>query len=1305
MHYRRVVGRIASAVLCAAMIMSEVGAYPVLAAEVVSEENEVIVEETTETSDIAEEEEIAESELIDEEVLRDISDIDAQIMAEGSLSGKCGDNLTYKLTGNGVYTTKAPKGYTLTITGKGDMYDYASYDDVPWGAANGALASVSLPSGMTSIGDYAFYANGWRNIEKHATTIKLPSSLKRIGDYAFCSEMELTTMTIPEGVTYIGKSAFSNCQKLKSITLPGTLAEMGEYAFNTCLVLEKVSIPGSLKKIPDSAFNCCSALKSVKIGEGVQVVGNMAFYSCAELGNSEELVLPSTLRRIGGCAFYSCSGIKKITIPAAVEYIDKDAFKVFDRKETEALTITTSSTWKSMMDDTVFDLVNDYDNMLANIYRSDIDRTGKCGDSLTWRVEKIDENSDRLIIEGTGAMYDYDYDSYNSGSAPWSDTEKYSIKEIVLPEGLTYIGAQSLCMSQVSEINIPSTVKEIGEEAFVGSNELVTSITIPDSVEKIGKRAFSRFSRVSELTLGSGLKEIGESAFSNLFSKNCNAGTITPFSLTIPASVEKIGPFAFHNAGITSLTFEEGCALKTIENQSFASCMALSELNLHEGLEKIGHASFQSCKRLLIITTPSTLKSIGHGAFTRNGTPMDARTVTLNEGLETIGRMAFRDDKNIASITIPSTVKKIGDEAFSAEIKDNFTCSGKWYTVEGEEVGVTEDTGGSYAHFPKRFVYRDAASSSDPDPEEPVADNDITNTEKYEITCTARPWAGEGKDTLADVVVKVKATGAELIAGTDYALVYENNSGFGTAKVTVFGIGSYIGSKTFTYKIEKPNFSKATDDEESALEDGKLYVKAIDNCVYSGAAQKPEIVVKYNGESLTEGADYTVKYKKNVNAGTASVDIKGKKNYAGKATKTFTINKLTISDNKISVAVPSVKLASGSHTTKPVVTLLDETGRTVKTLKAGKDYTVSFANNTAKTAEAECIITAKDGSNFCDSRTETFAISDKNIADSSLVIFGTIDAKSYTGAPVTVSANELAEVVKSASDGSTIEYGRDYKVAYFNNVNAGKAVLRVIGTGEFYGTKDIKFTISKYDMGASDAEYTLLFDGVEAGTQTYDYTGAKIKPVVTLTFNGRKLTEGKDFKVKCTANKNVGKATATIKLKGSFKGSISKEFEIKSWSLEDAGTTIEVADADYNFGKPVKAKVTVKRAFGESFVTISPKAVKLEYKDNTNPGTAEVKITPAKSDGYITGSVTENFTVAEIDIQKASVGKIKPQTLGDGAVEPAVTVKIGKKKLTKDRDYTLSYSNNTAKGTAAVEITAVDGSGFAGSKTVYFTIK
>ena len=112
------------------------------------------------------------------------------LSANAEKSGTCGPNLKWHLNDDGV----------LTITGKGEMYDYSytpwSYDD---------LTRVIIGNGVTTIGKNAFVGRS------SLTSVTIPNSVTTIGESAFHDCSSLTYVTIPNSVTTIEKNAFGDC--------------------------------------------------------------------------------------------------------------------------------------------------------------------------------------------------------------------------------------------------------------------------------------------------------------------------------------------------------------------------------------------------------------------------------------------------------------------------------------------------------------------------------------------------------------------------------------------------------------------------------------------------------------------------------------------------------------------------------------------------------------------------------------------------------------------------------------------------------------------------------------------------------------------------------------------------------------------------------------------------------------------------------------------------------------------------------------------------------------------------------------
>ncbi|MCR5667109.1 MAG: hypothetical protein K6G01_09790 [Eubacterium sp.] len=97
-------------------------------------------------------------------------------------------------------------------------------------------------------------------------------------------------------------------------------------------------------------------------------------------------------------------------------------------------------------------------------------------------------------------------------------------------------------------------------------------------------------------------------------------------------------------------------------------------------------------------------------------------------------------------------------------------------------------------------------------------------------------------------------------------------------------------------------------------------VSGVKDYVYNGKAKKPAVTVKSGSTTLKKGTDYTVTYKNNVNAGKASVIVKGKGDYSGTITKTFTIKKaaasIALSKSKVTLKAKKIKKKKATATIK-----------------------------------------------------------------------------------------------------------------------------------------------------------------------------------------------------------------------------------------------------------------------------------------------------------------------------------------------------------------------------------------------------
>lgn len=151
----------------------------------------------------------------------------------------------------------------------------------------------------------------------------------------------------------------------------------------------------------------------------------------------------------------------------------------------------------------------------------------------------------------------------------------------------------------------------------------------------------------------------------------------------------------------------------------------------------------------------------------------------------------------------------------------------------------------------------------------------------------------------------------------------------------------------------------------------------------------------------------------------------------------------------------------------------------------------------------------------------------------------------YTG-------QEIRPAVTVTVDRTVLIENEHYTVAYANNIGVGTATVSVTGVPEagFEGTVILPFTISKE---AGTAEFQLVeIKGTDVVMEEgpFSYTGQPIEPKVTVTVDGKILTEGQDYTV--TYINNLAPGTGTLTVRGiatasetlGYFGKVSMDFTI-----------------------------------------------------------------------------------------------------------------------------------------------------------------
>ena len=410
---------------------------------------------------------------------------------------------------------------------------------------------INIPVGVERIGTHAFYyctALGTVGEGEYQGRIVLPQGLKEIGSYAFRGDKNIrkvifdddeTELTLGNYVFYecvsleelhlpqelvdytfnAGYPPYSGCASLRELTVPGRLRDgkieinmfnsipnlekltieegittIGRNAFSVTYLME-VNLPDSLTEIPDSMFYCAERLARINAEEGgnqinipvgVERIGTHAFYYCTALGTVGEgeyqgrIVLPQGLKEIGSYAFRGDKNIRKV---------------IFDDGETE---LTLGS--QAFLDCASLEELHLPQELVDYTFDSRYPPYSGCTSLRELTVP--------------GKLRDGKVGDHMFNSIP-------NLEKLTIEEGITTIGRNAFLVTNLTEVNLPDSLKEIPDNMFNNAAKLVrinakeggSQINIPAGVERIGTYAFLNcYGLTGDLRLPDSLRNIGTNA-------------------------------------------------------------------------------------------------------------------------------------------------------------------------------------------------------------------------------------------------------------------------------------------------------------------------------------------------------------------------------------------------------------------------------------------------------------------------------------------------------------------------------------------------------------------------------------------------------------------------------------------------------------------------------------------------------------------------------------------------------------------------------------------------------------------------
>ena len=232
-----------------------------------------------------------------------------------------------------------------------------------------------------------------------------------------------------------------------------------------------------------------------------------------------------------------------------------------------------------------------------------------------------------------------------------------------------------------------------------------------------------------------------------------------------------------------------------------------------------------------------------------------------------------------------------------------------------------------------------------------------------------------------------------------------------------------------------------------------------------------------------------------------------------------------------------------------------------------------------------------------------------------------------------------------------------------------------------------------YEFVASITQINLSNAEVTAENLTYNGKTQAVKPVVKV--NDYTLYEGIDYTLTGAYEaKNVGEYTYTIVGKGDFVGYTTKAFTINNVDVNDCKVS-SINSVPYS-GKEIKPDVAVSM---DGYTLAKDIDYTVEYQNNLNVGIGIVVI---KGIGNFTGRNICWFDITRCDISTISKIVVKNCEYSGKAVVPEMILENNGIALVKDKDYTVTFKNNTSVGTATAVISGIGN--YSGTVEKAFTI-
>lgn len=524
--------------------------------------------------------------------------------------------------------------------------------------------------------------------------------------------------------------------------------------------------------------------------------------------------------------------------------------------------------------------------------------------------------------------------------------------------------------------------------------------------------------------------------------------------------------------------------------------------------------------------------------------------------------------------------------------------------------------------------------------------------------------------------VAVRTSGGISVSTEDYDVTYTDNvvAGDNSAKVTVTGKRNYTGSIVTTFTIS-----------QNSIEPGSFTVTFTDgttakNLTYNGTEQEPGIIVKSGDTTLDQGTHYAIAYTANKNVGEATITVTGIGNYSGTKAIKFNIQPKPLDASMVSLSATSYTY--NGNVQIPTVTVTDNQtiGGVSTSIITPSDYDISNPDHID--AGGYSVVVTGQG-NYTGSVDKAFTIAPQNLSSAVVTLAQT--EYEYSGTAYTPAVSLVT--VATTTVGTITVPSSGYNIGYSNNTDAGTATVTVTGSGNFTGSVNKTFTITRKPV----TNAMIVFD-----EENFVYDGTAKVPNVTVK-DGTKTLLNTDYTIVIDNATEVGTYNVVITGVGNYQDTASRQFSIVA---KDANTkfTVELGYATTIFdGSNKTPTVTVKE--GSTTLAVNTDYT-VSFSNNRNVGTATVTVT---GKGHYAGTKTATFAITKKALADDMLTLSSTSFTFNGTNQkPVATITDG--GIIAESDYTLTNAGGVNAGTYHVVVAATSAGNYSGSIDKTFTI-